>query len=397
MSLTYGFYNSINNDRKYDAVQMSSMFDGIIRDGVFASIGTGLMVTADTGSTVKVGVGKAWFNHTWTLNDATLLLTCDEPDLLLDRIDAIVLEVDARNEVRKNSIKFVKGSASRTPARPTMTNANSVHQYPLCYIYRTASSTEIAQEDITNTVGTSECPFVTGILDVLTIDDIIVQWRAQFEAWMSAGETEYNEWYAMMRDALAENANELDVWMDAKRTEINIWFEDIKSSLSGDAIAGLQLQIGTLSNLTTSNKTDLVSAINEIASMMGQMDLETASVPSFTTASSLATIVSGERLSAAFGKIAKAITDLINHVRTSATASVWGHVKLSDTYATQESNAAAANGIGASQNALYNAYNDVLTKMDARIVPISKADYDALGSEKLSNNVIYFVSNSTSE
>ncbi len=35
MSVTFGFYNSVNGDRKYDAIQMSSIFDGIIRDGVF--------------------------------------------------------------------------------------------------------------------------------------------------------------------------------------------------------------------------------------------------------------------------------------------------------------------------------------------------------------------------
>ena len=39
MALTSGFYNSINGDRTYNAEQMSSIFDGIINDGVFASIG----------------------------------------------------------------------------------------------------------------------------------------------------------------------------------------------------------------------------------------------------------------------------------------------------------------------------------------------------------------------
>ena len=38
------------------------------------------------------------------------------------------------------------------------------------------------------------------------------------------------------------------------------------------------------------------------------------------------------------------------------TASLYGHVKLSDTYASIISNGAAANGLAASQNALYNAY-----------------------------------------
>lgn len=54
----------------------------------------------------------------------------------------------------------------------------------------------------------------------------------------------------------------------------------------------------------------------------------------------------------------------ISHASTGTTygqgnASNFGHVKLSDTYATKQSSAAAANGVAASQNALYNAYNSV--------------------------------------
>ena len=57
MALTYGFYNSINHDRRYNATQMSQLFDGIINDGVFANIGTAMVVTAGTGLTVTVGLG----------------------------------------------------------------------------------------------------------------------------------------------------------------------------------------------------------------------------------------------------------------------------------------------------------------------------------------------------
>ncbi len=154
MSVTYGFYNSLNGDRKYDAIQLSSLFDGLITDGVFASIGTAFAVKAATGNTVNVGIGKAWFNHTWTLNDAVLPLEAPVSDVLLDRIDAVVLEVDSSEFVRANSIKFVQGTPSSQPVRPTMASSETLHQYPLCYIYRAAGSTEITQADITNMVGT---------------------------------------------------------------------------------------------------------------------------------------------------------------------------------------------------------------------------------------------------
>lgn len=56
MSVTYGFYNSRNHDRRYDAIQMSSIFDGIIRDGIYMSIGDHMIVKADAGMMVTVGI-----------------------------------------------------------------------------------------------------------------------------------------------------------------------------------------------------------------------------------------------------------------------------------------------------------------------------------------------------
>lgn len=74
MSVTYGFYNSKDGDRRYDAIQMSSIFDGIIRDGILQHVGTAMMVKESEAMIVNVGIGRAWFNHTWTLNDALLPL-----------------------------------------------------------------------------------------------------------------------------------------------------------------------------------------------------------------------------------------------------------------------------------------------------------------------------------
>lgn len=53
------------------------------------------------------------------------------------------------------------------------------------------------------------------------------------------------------------------------------------------------------------------------------------------------------------------------------TAALYGHVKLNDTYATKVANAAAANAIGASQNALYNAYADLKKVDDAHTTQIA--------------------------
>ena len=52
---------------------------------------------------INVGVGRAWFNHTWTLNDALLPLVVPQSEILLNRYDAVVLEVDSREAVRANA------------------------------------------------------------------------------------------------------------------------------------------------------------------------------------------------------------------------------------------------------------------------------------------------------
>lgn len=206
MSVTYGFYNSLNGDRKYDAIQLSSLFDGLITDGVFASIGTCFAVKAKGGLTVDVGIGKAWFNHTWTLNDAVLPLEAPDSDVLLDRIDAVVLEVDSSEFVRANSIKFVQGTPSSQPVRPTMASSETLHQYPLCYIYRAAGSTEITQADITNMVGTEETPFITGILQTISLDELLGQWEDEFDQFLTSGQADFLTWFNQMKGQLSEDA-----------------------------------------------------------------------------------------------------------------------------------------------------------------------------------------------
>lgn len=161
MAVTFGFYNSVSGDRTYDAIQMSSIFDGVITDGVFESVLNGLLVSDGSGMGVVVGTGRAWFDHTWTLNDSALNITLDASHPTLPRIDAIILEVDASVGVRANSIKKLTGTPASVPVEPTLTNTSEIHQYALAWIAVPAGTTEIVSGNITDLRGSVECPFVT--------------------------------------------------------------------------------------------------------------------------------------------------------------------------------------------------------------------------------------------
>ena len=254
MSVSSGFFNSLNGDRKYNAAQISAIFDGLIIDGVFASIGTAFAVKAAGGLTVNVGVGKAWFDHTWTVNDSILPMTAPEAEVLLDRIDAVVLEVNGMESVRENTIKFVKGNPSSAPSRPTLTNEGNVHQYPLCYIYRKYGTAVINQADITPMVGTESTPFVTGILQTVSLDELLGKWQDELDRftdarskevddWIAQEESEITAWFNKMKADLKQEQTVLDQWIASEQADFLAWYNQMKDQLSGDVAGNLQLEI----------------------------------------------------------------------------------------------------------------------------------------------------------
>ena len=254
MSVSSGFFNSLNGDRKYNAAQMSAIFDGLILDGVFASIGTAFAVKAAGGLTVNVGSGTAWFDHTWTVNDSILPMTAPEAEVLLDRIDAVVLEVNGMESVRENTIKFVKGNPSSAPSRPTLTNEGNVHQYPLCYIYRKYGTAVINQADITPMVGTESTPFVTGILQTISLDELLGKWQDELDRftdarsqevddWIAQEESDFTAWFNKMKADLQQEQNVLDQWIASEQADFLAWYNQMKDQLSGDVAGNLQLEI----------------------------------------------------------------------------------------------------------------------------------------------------------
>ena len=243
MSVTYGFYNSLNHDRKYDAVQMSKIFDGIIKDGIFMSIGEYLVVKAGQGMTVNVGPGKAWFNHTWTENDSDYPITDFTSEVVLNRIDAVVLEVDATDSVRTNTIKFVKGSPSSEPVAPTLIETSTVHQHLLCTVNVPAGATEITQSMITNYIGTETTPFVTGILETADLNTLLGQWQAMLDEFVANEKADFDVDYQQMKQDLHDAAAELVAWTDSEEASFLAWFATIKNQLSTDQAGHLQNEI----------------------------------------------------------------------------------------------------------------------------------------------------------
>lgn len=181
MSLTSGFFDSFNEDRKYNSLQLSSIFDGIISDGVYATYGDYFLVSPVSGMGIKVGTGRAWLDHTWTLNDADYPLTVEDAEVVLKRIDTVVIEVDRSNSGRINRLRILKGTPASEPVAPTLTKTGTLKQYPLADILVKPNVTAIAAADITNRIGTADLPWVAGIIDHVSAEELVQQWRIEFD------------------------------------------------------------------------------------------------------------------------------------------------------------------------------------------------------------------------
>lgn len=160
MSFSYGFYDSLNHDRMYNAAQFGSIFDGIINDGVYKNYLNGFRVEAGGENKVRVLSGRAWFDHTWSYNSSAMTLDLEKSELRSNRYDMVVIEVNHNREVRANSIKVIKGTSGVNAQKPKPIRSNNINQYPLAYVYRQSGRDTVAQSDITITIGTAECPYI---------------------------------------------------------------------------------------------------------------------------------------------------------------------------------------------------------------------------------------------
>lgn len=167
MSFTYGFFDSVDHDRTYSAEQFSSIFSGIITDGVLKTVpidgdiyNNDCFALMPAGAmNIYVGRGRAWFNNTWSQNGTRMAIALDASHGVLNRYDTIVLEVNTRTESRTNSIKVLKGTPATNAIKPLPTNEDGLYQHVLGYVYIPARASVIKASNIENVVGTSETPY----------------------------------------------------------------------------------------------------------------------------------------------------------------------------------------------------------------------------------------------
>lgn len=216
MAITYGFFNATKQsdgtyDRAYNSDQISDMFEGLVSDGVFESIGDAMVVTAKSGMTVQVGTGRASIDGRWIRNDAKMDITLAASNIALNRWSAIVMRLNMSS--RTMSIVEKVGTAATNPVKPSLTNSTTVKEKCLAYVYVKAGAGSITQVDITDMrANTAVCGWVTGVIKQVDTSQLFLQYQAAYErqlatmqAWETQQKAAFDTWFSALTDQLQVN------------------------------------------------------------------------------------------------------------------------------------------------------------------------------------------------
>ena len=89
-------------------------------------------------------------------------------------------------------------------------------------------------------VGTDECPFVSGILQTISIDQVLPQWRDELDRFIENEETDFSEWseqekagYLLwveeMKNLILSNKEAFDSWTEKQKTDLAEYFSQLKA------------------------------------------------------------------------------------------------------------------------------------------------------------------------
>lgn len=213
--MLYSFFNSVDNDRVYNAADFAKYFNEYFTRGVFWRTSESLAVVAGSGSTVDVQKGSANIDGYTVFNDSVLTLPVAVGDAQYSRIDAACVLLDLDN--RLMDIVIVSGTPSSDPVRPSIVDTATKKYLTLAYITVPAQSASTSDANITDTrLDNSVCGIVTQAVESVDTTALYRQFSEQLAAFMSASSNDFQEWF----DAIKAELESVEVGEIAGRVAV---------------------------------------------------------------------------------------------------------------------------------------------------------------------------------
>lgn len=321
MSLKYGFFDSVDGDRKYSASDIGEYFLKLISNGVFATPANAMQVKATTPASMKVSVTAGWafINCKYLHNTSNYALTVTAADQALPRIDRVVMQMNPNIDTRACSIYVKAGTAAAEPTPPSLTRVTGgTWELSLAQIYVAAGAASISQANITDErANTNVCGYVTGLIDQIDTTDLFAQYDAAFDE----KEQQFDEWFDTVREEVYSVTNTVRKYCRTAQTSgtattsmsigiaaysandiLNVYVngmrlcEDIEYTVSGDTVTFVNaLDVDgtpvTFEVIKSIDSTDVTTALDYVEtrlngvslSLMSQADYEALPTKNPTT------------------------------------------------------------------------------------------------------------------
>lgn len=200
VTIQSGFFDSTEDaPRSYTAEEFSSIFDGLISDGVYENYPGGTRtsggkttkippfeVTKVTGSglAVNVGPGRGWFNHVWVLNSNTNL-DIAAAHSTIDRRDTVSIRV--RLGSRDASLMINQGATDGNVTPNVPSDTSDTFYYPIAYVkvpHGAASSSSLVIEPAIGVDNRSKTKFIKAIVEPsISLHEYIQSYIDQVNEW----------------------------------------------------------------------------------------------------------------------------------------------------------------------------------------------------------------------
>lgn len=201
-----GFFNSVNEDRLYNAEQMNNPYKRVISNGVFATpAGTPStdfqVVSASNGMNIICKAGDALCGDKWFNSPSDINIVVPNNTNIVPRFDSVIIQVDDRVSGRVGNVVYRTGLPSSNPQPPELDTTANVYEYRVANIYVAPSANTINNDAITDCRGSSECPWVTSLIYQVDTSVLFSQYQSAYQDYYSQSTAEFEEYEAERTEA----------------------------------------------------------------------------------------------------------------------------------------------------------------------------------------------------
>ena len=201
---------------------MRSLIGKLFTDGIAPNPSDNLQVSAGDGMAVTVSAGFAICGSCLKLEEESRTLAVQAANANYDRIDTVVLRLNANDSARYCDLYVVQGTAADSPVRPTLTRTSTIWELGLADIFVGKNSGSVSSSHVTDTrYDTARCGVMSSIsqFDTTTIYDQVQADLAEFK---EEEQADFLEWYENMKDQLSEDAaGNLQQQIEVERARID--------------------------------------------------------------------------------------------------------------------------------------------------------------------------------